>query len=46
MKRARPALDATNIRAMQSIDAAAMLEKRAHGDPTWSPVPVAQPPTV
>jgi hypothetical protein len=46
MKRARSALDAANIRAMQSIYAAAMLEKSTHGDPTWSPVPVAQQPTV
>jgi hypothetical protein len=45
MKRARPALDAANIRAIHSIYAAAMLEKSTYGDPTWSPVPVAQPPT-
>jgi hypothetical protein len=46
MKRARPALDATSIRAMQSNYAGAMLEKNTHGDPTWSPVPVAPQPTV
>jgi hypothetical protein len=46
MKRARPALDAANIRAIHSIYGAAMVAKSTHGDPTWSSVPVAQQPTV
>jgi hypothetical protein len=58
MKRARPALDATSIRAMQSIYEAAMpwlsvavvdserSPGHSPGDPTWSPRPVTQQPTV